>query len=77
MNTLTLVGKPHKLPFELFEPYLEIDLEPATQKLEKDISQEIESLDCPVLVAYYDIVVMEREVAENEDSFRDIQSLVD
>lgn len=77
MNTLTLIGKPHILPLELFDPYLEIEFEVNTADLENEISFHIELLNNPVLVAYYDIEVMVGNVRDNEDNFRVNQSFVD
>ena len=77
MNTLTLVGKPNILPLDLFEPHLEMEFALNTPDLENAISLHIESLDSPVLVAYYDMEVMEGEVKEDEDNYRVNQSFVD
>lgn len=61
MNTLTFIGKPHKLPLELFEPHLDVELNPGSHKLEKDISSQIEALGHPIIIAHYNIEVMESE----------------
>ena len=76
MNRHLILRKPNNLSLQLIDHYSEMEFDIENQKLEKDISYQIESLNNAILIAYYDGFAFKSQEIEN-DIYRINQSLID